>query len=111
MNLIKESVMLKSHETFHSANGKRLILIADDETELMDAMELYFRRENLALIKAENGEQALELFIASAGKETEGVDAVDVRRGLSSVDTVKAVQLATVFFIASSQAGNARITK
>ena len=56
-------------------------------------------------------EQALELFIASAGKETPGVDAQDVRRGLSSVDAVKAVQLATVFFVASSQAGNARITK
>jgi len=56
-------------------------------------------------------EQALELFIASAGKETEGCDAADVRRGLSSVDAVKAVQLATVFFVASSQAGNARITK
>ena len=56
-------------------------------------------------------EQALELFIASAGKETPGVDAQDVRRGLFSVDAVKAVQLATVFFVASSQAGNARITK
>ena len=56
-------------------------------------------------------EQALELFIASAGKETDGCDAADVRRGLSSVDAVKAVQLATVFFVASSQAGNARITK
>ena len=56
-------------------------------------------------------EQALELFIASAGKETDGCDAADIRRGLSSVDAVKAVQLATVFFVASSQAGNARITK
>lgn len=56
-------------------------------------------------------EQALELFIASAAKETDGVDATDIRRGLGSVDAVKAVQLATVFFVASSQAGNARIMK
>lgn len=97
--------------------------IADDE----EITELVYDFENLGgpeMVRAMdrgavNGgnafritsEQALELFIASAGKETDGVDAADVRRGLSSVDAVKAVQLATVFFVASSQAGNARITK
>ena len=97
--------------------------IADDE----EITELIYDFENLGGLEmaramdrgAQNGgnafritsEQALELFIASAGKETPGCDAEDVRRGLSSVDTVKAVQLATVFFVASSQAGNARITK
>lgn len=97
--------------------------IADDA----EITELIYDFENLGgpeLVRAmdrgaQNGanafrltsEQALELFIASAGKETEGVDAGDVRRGLSSVDAVKAVQLATVFFVASSQAGNERITK
>lgn len=97
--------------------------IADDK----EITELTFDFENLGgpeLVRAmdrgaQNGanafrltsEQALELFIASAAKETEGVDAADVRRGLSSVDTVKAVQLATVFFVTSSQAGNGRITK
>ena len=97
--------------------------LADDE----EITELVYDFENLGgpeMVRAmdrgaQNGgnafritsEQALELFIASAGKETEGCDATDVRRGLSSVDAVKAVQLATVFFVASSQAGNARITK
>ena len=97
--------------------------IADDE----EIKELVYDFENLSGLEmakamdrgSQNGgnafritqEQALELFIASAGKETEGVDAEDVRRGLSSVDTVKAVQLAAVFFIASSQEGNTRITK
>lgn len=38
------------------------ILIADDEIELMDALELYFKKENLNLVKAENGAQALDLF-------------------------------------------------
>ena len=38
------------------------ILIADDEVELVNALELYFKKENLSLIKAENGLQALELF-------------------------------------------------
>lgn len=38
------------------------VLAADDETELLDALELYTERENLKLIKADNGITALELF-------------------------------------------------
>ena len=38
------------------------ILIADDEVELMDTLELYLVRENFKVIKAETGTQALELF-------------------------------------------------
>lgn len=38
------------------------VLAADDETELLDALELYTERENIRLIKAENGIRALELF-------------------------------------------------
>ncbi|MBQ7066807.1 MAG: response regulator transcription factor [Lachnospiraceae bacterium] len=38
------------------------ILAADDETELLDALELYMLRENLSLIKAANGVEALNLF-------------------------------------------------
>ena len=108
------------------SKGKLILFkpfIADD----VEIKELEYDFENLGgpeMVKAmdrgaQNGgnafritqEQAFELFIASAAKETDGVDATDMRRGLSSVDTVKAVQLATVFFAASSQAGNARITK
>ena len=123
----KASDALEPDEAVKTLSRGKLILfkpfIADDK----EITELVYDFENLGGLDmakamdrgAPNGanafritnEQALELFIASAGKETEGVDAVDVRRGLSSVDTVKAVQLATVFFIASSQAGNARITK
>ena len=123
----KSNEALEPDEAVKTLSRGKLILfkpfIADDK----EITELVYDFENLGGLDmakamdrgAPNGanafritnEQALELFIASAGKETEGVDAVDVRRGLSSVDTVKAVQLATVFFIASSQAGNARITK
>lgn len=123
----KGNEVLEPDEAVKTLSRGKLILfnpfIADDK----EITELVYDFENLGGLDmakamdrgAPNGanafritnEQALELFIASAGKETEGVDAVDVRRGLSSVDTVKAVQLATVFFIASSQAGNARITK
>lgn len=38
------------------------VLAADDEMELLDALELYTERENIKLIKAENGIRALELF-------------------------------------------------
>lgn len=38
------------------------VLAADDETELLDALELYTERENIKLIKADNGITALELF-------------------------------------------------
>lgn len=119
--------LLNPDEAVKSVSQGKLVLfkpfIADNE----EITELTFDFENLGgpeMVRAmdrgaQNGgnafritsEQALELFIASAGKETEGCDAADVRRGLSSVDAVKAVQLATVFFVASSQAGNARITK
>ena len=34
------------------------VLAADDETELLDALELYTERENIRLIKADNGPAA-----------------------------------------------------
>lgn len=38
------------------------ILAADDEIELLDALELYTEREQMKLIKADNGLTAIELF-------------------------------------------------
>lgn len=38
------------------------VLAADDETELLDTLELYTEREGIALIKADGGVSALELF-------------------------------------------------
>ena len=38
------------------------VLAEDDETELLDALELYTETENIRLIKADNGITALELF-------------------------------------------------
>ena len=39
-----------------------VILAADDETELLNALELYAEREHIRLLKADNGISALELF-------------------------------------------------
>lgn len=38
------------------------VLAADDETELLDALELYAERDNIRLLKADNGISALEMF-------------------------------------------------
>ncbi len=57
--------MLKSHEKFHSANGKRLILVADDEA---------VNREILGMIL----ENDYEVIFASDGQET--LDQVNARR-------------------------------
>lgn len=38
------------------------ILAADDETELLDIMELYLEREGIAVLKAKDGIEAMEIF-------------------------------------------------
>ncbi len=55
--------MLKSHEKFHSINGKRQVLVADDEyinRELMRAM----LEDSYELLFAENGKEALDVMRA-----------------------------------------------
>lgn len=53
---------------------KYKVLAADDETELLDALELYTERENIELIKADSGIFALELF----AKETPHLVLLDI---------------------------------
>jgi len=58
-NKAGESAMLKSHEKFHSANGRRLILVADDELvnrELLGAI----LQEDYEPIFACDGKEALD---------------------------------------------------
>lgn len=50
--------MLKSHERFHSTNGKRLILVVDDELVNRELMKGVLQ-EDYELLFAENGEEAL----------------------------------------------------
>lgn len=75
--------------------------------EYCDAMDRDIHASNTFRITST---QAFHLFAAAAGKATPGIDATDVRRGLGIMDTTKAVQLATVFFTASSREGNKRIS-
>ena len=41
------------------------VLAADDEKELLDVLELYFQKENIRMIKAVDGQTALDLFKAN----------------------------------------------
>ena len=58
-----------------------------------------------------NGRQALALFAAAAAKQTPHVDDKDIIDRLSPQDAIAAIQVATVFFNASSRAGSMRTTK
>ena len=51
--------MLKSHEKFHSANGKRLILIVDDEAINRELMGLILEKD-YELLYAADGQEALD---------------------------------------------------
>ena len=51
--------MLKSHERFHSSNGKRLVLVADDEFVNREILKSVLQDE-YELIFAEDGKEALE---------------------------------------------------
>ena len=53
--------MLKSHAKFHSANGKRLILVADDEFINREILRSILEEE-YELIFAEDGRQTLEMM-------------------------------------------------
>ena len=55
--------------------------------------------------------QALSLFAMAAAKQTEGVDMTDIVGRIGGTDAVEGVQLATVFFTASTRAGQLRISK
>ena len=55
--------------------------------------------------------QALALFAETAGSCNELVDSKDVIKRISGPDSVKAMQLAKLFYNASSQAGNKNISK
>lgn len=57
-----------------------------------------------------SNKQALSLFAAAAGKATPGIDATDILERMGCDDAVKAVQLATVFFVTSQREGNKRIS-
>ena len=55
--------------------------------------------------------QALALFATAAAKQTDRLDMKDITSRIGATDAVEAVQLATLFFTASTRAGRLRISK
>lgn len=55
--------------------------------------------------------QGLALFAAAAAKQTKNVDSRDIVERIGLSDAVEGVQLATSFFVASTKAGQLRISK
>ena len=53
--------MLKNHDKFHSANGKRMILVADDE-QINRAILGAILENDFEVLYAENGREALEIM-------------------------------------------------
>lgn len=86
--------------------------------EMMDALDSVPMINNMFGI---TNKQAMALFAATAekcapyvddgGTRTRLYDAKDVKARLGSADSVKAMQLAKLFYNASSQAGNMNISK
>lgn len=76
--------------------------------EYIDAMDSDQYAQNVYKI---TGKQALALFAKAAAKQTPGLDTRDIMENIGITDTVEAVQLATLFFNASTRAGRLRISK
>lgn len=55
--------------------------------------------------------QALALFAKAAAKQNDRLDMRDIISRIGATDAVEAVQLATLFFTASTRAGRLRISK
>lgn len=71
--------------------------------EYVEAMDSDPNAKNVFKVTAK---QALCLFAVAAGKVTDDLDATDIKERIGVADTVKAVQLATVFLVASAREAN-----
>lgn len=75
------------------------VLTADDEVELLQVLELYVAKENIELIKAEDGIQAWELFqkeqphLVLLDIMMPGIDGFAVLRKIRTVSKVPAIML------------------
>ncbi len=82
--------MLKSHEKFHSANGKRLILVADDE-EINREILRYMLQDDYEVLLACDGAETLELI--RQNKETLSLVLLDLMMPvLSGQEVLKEVK-------------------
>ena len=82
--------MLQSHEKFHSANGKRRILIADDEMINREILAQMLE-EDYEILFACDGEETLALI--RANRETLSLVLLDIMMpGLSGLEVLRTVK-------------------
>lgn len=75
---------------FSLLNGWEYVEAMDSDTEARNVFRITFK-------------QAFNLFAAAVAKCQQGIDAIDVKKQLSFTDAVKAVQLATLFWVTCNQ--------
>lgn len=95
------------------ARDKQIDELAYDFTELTgmeytEAMDNGLQSNNVYTITYR---QALCLFAKAAEKQTPDVDSQDIISQIGMTDSLEGVQLATIFFNASTRAGRQRISK
>lgn len=76
--------------------------------EYADAMDFDNSAVNVYKITSR---QALALFAKAAAKQTDGLDFRDIIERIGITDALEGIQLANLFFNASTRAGRLRITK
>lgn len=75
------------------------ILAADDETELLDTLELFFKRENIEFIKAADGLEAIEQFRSNSPDLVlldimmPGLDGFSVLQKIREVSKIPAIMI------------------
>ena len=110
---LKEGRGILSLETPILAGDKNITELVYDFNELtgMEYIDAMDSDPNAQQIFKITYRQALALFAKAAAKETEYVDMRDILERIGMTDAVEAVQLATLFFSASTRAGQLRISK
>ena len=102
-----------SLETPIMAGDEEITELAYDFTELtgMEYTDAMDSDPNAQQIYRITYRQALALFAKAASKQTDKIDMRDIIERMGMTDAVEAVQLATLFFSASTRAGRLRISK
>lgn len=81
------------------ADHKYVVLAADDEIELLDSLELFLARENIDMIKAGDGTEALRLFEKEAPDMVlldvmmPGMDGFKVLERIRTVSRIPAIMM------------------
>lgn len=115
MEAMKEGKGILALETPITAGDKQITELPYDFTvitgmEYTDAMDSD-SRSNAQQMYSLTYRQGLNLFATAAAKEIEGLDMTDIVTRIGVTDAVEAVQLATLFFTASTRAGRKRISR